>query len=207
LTPNPFIIIVAGTPGTGKTAFSSLLADTLSCNHVNTSRLAQSLGIASPDPSGRNTYYLDNAAIDKLVDALLVLAREGCLIVETVYPEELLEREELNLQTPLVVLLRTRPEVLCERLRSRPWPRDKIMENCLAEAFGEIAVALKPYEDMVIEIDTTRVQPGEALERLLDKLEKWETGLRIDWISDPEIAEYAVRLASALDFDKYRLGL
>jgi len=207
LTPQPFIIIVSGTPGTGKTTLSRLLSEALSCKHINTSQLAVQLGLARPDPTGRYTFYLDEEAFEKIVELVLEEARKKCVIVDTAYPADFLAVDEVNLSTPIIVLLRTRPDVLCERLRGRSWPREKVFENCLAEAFGEIAVTLEPYDHMVFEIDTTNVGPQEALNMLFSKIERWESGVSIDWLTDPVIAEYAVKLSASLDFDKYRLGL
>jgi len=200
------VVLVTGTPGTGKTTIARLLAETLGCIYESSSRLAHKLGVAKPDPTGRITSVLDEAGARAIIDHLQKL--KGCVVLESVTPRLLLD-EGLEEDTILVVLLRAHPRILCQRLESRrgEWPEDKILENCAAEALNVIAEELLDIDHSVIEVDTTSRTPQAALEDLLAKVEAWDTGVRIDWLSiDPELVEDVTRWLSRLDFDKYGFG-
>ncbi len=64
----------------------------------------------------------------------------------------------------LVVILRCRPDVLCDRLRSRGYPPAKVTENCEAEALDVILVETLDLHSAahVLEIDTTALTAEEA---------------------------------------------
>ncbi len=139
--------------------------------------------------------------------AVRVVEQDECLVLETVYPRSLLEVEEFNEATAVIVLLRVDPRELCARLEARKWPREKIAENCVSEAYGVLASDLVDWADSVIEVDTTGRDPPGALEEFYRRLESWRTGIGIDWMENPEIVEFASRLLAGLDLDKYRLGV
>lgn len=201
-----YVIPVTGVPGTGKTEASTLLSRLLGCRYVNSSSLLRRHGLAERDPTGRMTMIVD---VDRLGEAVDLLLKAGeCIVLETLYPVEWLEAG-LEDHVPVILLLRTHPLTLYERLkRSRPdWPRDKIVENVLAESHNVVAEELADRSHYVVEVDTTRLSPAEAVDVFFEKLEAWDTGVRIDWIArDPGLVEAVSRWSMSLDLDKYRLG-
>jgi len=199
------VVLITGTPGTGKTTIARLLAQILGCTYDSSSRIAHELGVARPDPTGRKTSVIDEDGARKIVE--YVRRTDKCLVLESVTPRLLLD-EGLDKDTILVGLLRAHPRELCKRLMSgrSEWPEGKILENCASEALNIIAEELLDIDHSVIEIDTTGRTPEEVLEELLDKIELWDTGVRIDWLSiDPEIVEDLTRWLSRLDLNKYGL--
>ncbi len=205
---NNFILLIAGTPGSGKTSFSSILSHYFpQCIVESVSSIAFRLGVVRRDPSGRFTSYLDNRGLEAVVAEVERMLSRRCVILETLYPKDVLETNRIFFHVPVVFLLRANPRELCRRLESKGWPVDKIYENCLSEAFNVVAESLLDYRDMVIEVDTTGAPPEQAVERALDKLEDWRVGIEIDWLADPSVAEFVTYLSSRLNFDKYRLGV
>ena len=201
------IILLSGTPGTGKTSVASVLETLLSCSLIGSSQLLRETGQVLPDYTGRYTGVILDEAISNGSEKLVEISRRRCVIFETVYPADWLMIEDVNLEVALIVLLRTHPFTLFERLQGKGWPEEKVIENVLAEAFNVIAEQLLPWEYDVIEVDTTQLSPQEAAEAILDGVMEWETGIRIDWLSDPVVQEEIPRLLSRLDTDKYRLGV
>jgi len=200
------VLLVTGTPGTGKTLVGTMLAEDLGCRHVSVSKLAHDIGVAKPDPSGRLTSILDQDGAKKLAN--IIKDSRGCIVLETVTPRLMLEAG-LEEDTIVIILLRAHPEELCRRLSQsrKTWPEEKILENCAAEAFNSIAEELLPYSHDVIEIDTTRLQAKDILELLYYKLVEWRTGIEIDWLTiDPGLVEKVTLWLSRIDFDKYRIG-
>nr|MEB3825516.1 AAA family ATPase [Desulfurococcales archaeon] len=126
------IILITGTPGTGKTSITSILSDKTKCKPVNLSKLVLDEELAVPDPSGRETLVLDK--VEYLVKRLdRLLEKEKCLIIDTHYPSII---QPLASKLELVVVLRTQPQILYERLTRRKWSPRKVVENVEAEFIG-----------------------------------------------------------------------
>ena len=201
------IIILAGTPGTGKTVLGDLLSKEIDCSPTSTSRLLRELGLTRTDPTGRFTEVVDEE-ISSAVELLVRKSQDGkCIVLETVYPSLWLSYKELDYEIPLIILLRTHPVELYNRLKTRNWPEQKVIENALSEAFNVIAEELLDASHDVLEIDTSQKTTRQSLELLYDKLEEWRTGISIDWMSDPDVQDLVARWSIRMDLDKYRLGL
>lgn len=82
------------------------------------------------------------------------------------------------------VVLRCNPLTLKERLKSKGWDEEKILENLEAELIDQILIEALDVCSEVHEIDTTRMTP-EELADLIEKIYRGELKLgygRIDWI-------------------------
>lgn len=184
-----YSIIVTGTPGAGKSSLAASLSELLDCRIVGDLNL---LDVATvEDPTGRETRLINE---EKARDAIKDISSSslGCLIVDTIHPT--LWFDDVN--TVFVLLLRAHPRTIMERLEQRGWSRKKIVENVLAEAFGEIAEELHHFglSDLTIEVDTTGRSSGEALSEALRKLYDWDVGIRIDWLSLPDVTDLVALL-------------
>jgi len=195
----PMLIIITGSPGTGKSRVATELARIFTnCRILESSELARKLGVALRDPTGRDTYVIKHSGEVRLTRAILEeLDRIGCLLLVTTYPLLFLER--LQHVIPIIILLRTEPEVLYKRLESRGWRLDKIAENVLAEAFNVIPEELREFEHAIIEVDTTNTNPEESAFRIVDKLVNWDVGIRIDWLSKSKVLDLIPKLLRVLD--------
>ena len=201
-----YVLIVGGSPGTGKTSVSRVLSADLGCEYLNATSILERAGGLARDPSGRLTYLATDEGIARAAGIIRRAVEGGsCAVLDTVFPRDWLD--VLDDLVPAVILLRCRPDVLMVRLKARGWPWDKIAENVLAEAFGVVAESLIDVDYDVVEIDTTRSTPRDAAEQAFRMLALWRTGIRIDWLSVPEVERLVVELSSRLDRDKYRLGV
>ena len=143
------------------------------------------------------------AGVRKLAEALLNYLEAGCIIVSTVYPEALLPY--LEAYVSFTCILRTHPLILMQRLTARGWPRLKILENTVAEATNYYSEVLWEHRDMVVEVDTTNSSASQAVDEIFDDLYKWRMGFRVDWLSDPTVAEALPKWLRELD--TYEEGL
>lgn len=206
MASNDYVILIVGVPGTGKTTVTRLLSNILGCEGWDSSRLLRKLGLVERDPTGRKTYVIKDEGLEAAVKVILSMPR--CSLLETIYPLEWLSAG-LEERVPVILLLRTHPLTLYNRLLEarKDWPKDKIIENVLAEAHNTLAEELVEEEHYVIEVDTTGLSPMEVVNAFLDRLEAWDTGIRIDWFArDPNLVELVTRWSMQLDFDKYRFG-
>ncbi len=176
----PRVIIVTGTPGTGKTSVSRLLAEKLGCIHLDVSRYVIENRMYVSYDEERQTYVIDEDRVREAIKKLVETSK--CIIIDIHYPE-LLD----FLQPDIVIILRTAPEILERRLKPRNWPENKVKENIMAEILGvPTANALSIVgSDKIYEIDTTDREPEEVVRIVLeDILEgKAKPGPKIDWLS------------------------
>ncbi len=198
------LALITGTPGTGKSMVANVLASELGCSVIESSEFLRSRGAVKRDPA-RDTMIIEWDLALREASAAAASYVNGCAVVSTVTP--LLWLEAAEEEVAFIVLLRCHPKVLLERLESRGWPRGKIVENVLAEAFGSIAEELEPWWHSTFEVDTSRGGPSKAFEDLMSKVERWETGVKIDWLALEDVAELVARLTSPGDLDEYRLGM
>lgn len=202
----PALIIVTGTPGTGKSAISRLLAEELGCAHVESSALLVEGKATARDPTGRDTMIIVEDKAREVIRGFIESSRGACYIVSTLHPS--LWLETLGENVALVILLRSDPRILMERLSERGWSRAKILENVLSEAFNTVAEELLEWSDCVVEVDTSYREPRLVLDEVFEKLEAWSVGIGIDWMSvNPEIVEFVTRLVHELDLYKEGLGV
>ena len=83
------------------------------------------------------------------------------------------------------VVLRCNPIVLKERLLSKGWDEEKILENLESELIDQILVEALEVCSEVHEIDTTGITP-EKVADLIEKIYRGKLKLgygRVDWIS------------------------
>ncbi len=142
------VVAVTGTPGTGKSSFSSRLARELGARLVRLNELIEREKAYTLDRDGTKV-----AELGKMVRAFRRILREseGPLVVEG-HLSHLLPTRYLS----HVVVLRTRPRVLERRLRKRGYPPEKIRDNVEAEALDLILwEAVERHGEKVYEIDTT----------------------------------------------------
>lgn len=175
-------IIISGCPGTGKTTLSSSLAKILNVEIISLGELVEREELYSHIDSGRDTKVAD---LDRLVPRIVELINntEGVVIIEGHYadivPSSLVD---------LVIVLRTHPEVLSNRLEAKGWSVEKVRENVQAEILGSCTFnALKAYRnELVYEIDTSNLSEEEivtiVLEIINEKPMKYKAGI-INWLS------------------------
>jgi adenylate kinase len=138
----PMRTALTGTPGTGKTTISNILNERygIRIEHLH-------------DVIVENGYYL---ARDEFRDSLIV---DIASLAKHKFAEECLIEGHFShyLQVDLVIVLRTNPKVLKQRLYTKGYSEAKVLENYEAEILDVILIeALEIQEfDKVYEVDTT----------------------------------------------------
>jgi adenylate kinase len=174
-------LAISGTPGVGKTATGTLLAERLDFKIIELSRLVERENLYSHLDEERRTLVADMDAVGQYLERLLLNAEQTYLVIghfADVVPDEFLK---------CLVILRCHPQILSARLRKRQWTRAKILENVQAEILGECtsqALCTHPIEK-IAEIDASKQTKEEVvncIEKILSGQTKEFRPGRISWL-------------------------
>ena len=173
------IIALTGTPGTGKSSVAKFLAEIYEVKSV--SELAEKYECILGEEFENDERVL-------LVD-LECLSQHLQPTKETVVIEGHLAH---FLPSDLIIVLRCNPLILKERLNSKKWREEKILENVEAELLDVILIEAMNREAPVYEIDTTNKTPREVAGIVIEIIEGERRGKRIknfmpgkiDWIGE-----------------------
>ena len=149
------ILLLTGTPGTGKTLVGKALSDRLGLELLEISDLVRKWKCYLDVED--DTYIVDIECLSKHLKG-----RDDYILVG--HLSHLLE-----LDADWVIVLRTNPKELEERLKSRRYPEDKIRDNLESEALGICSYeAREIYGEKVFEVDTSGKRPEEVVSEILD---------------------------------------
>jgi adenylate kinase len=153
-------IALTGTPGTGKSATAAALAK-LGYHIIDLNAVIFDKKL---DMGFDHEYQSTIADIPKL----------------NKYVSELVEDSEIHifeghlahhLDMDAAVVLRTHPETLEKRLKSREYPEEKIKENVEAEALAVITTEAMENFEKIYEVDTTEISIEETVQIVMKIIE------------------------------------
>lgn len=201
------IILLTGTPGTGKTTISHLLAEKLGCQLVDINHLVEEKHLYTGLDPEKDYKIVDmddleeelfrivgpENAVDLKKDSIKDSTKSSIKAFTKDYTESstknsLNDSSNLSInstknsciiieghlshyfpQADLVVVFRTEPTTLSERLRKRGWTEPKIRENLEAEALDICTwEAHEIHQEKVHEVETTKITPEEVIDVILD---------------------------------------
>ena len=152
-------IFISGTPCTGKTTVSELLASKFGCKLIKINDLAIENDFVLGIDEDKGYKVIDIDALDERV-LEIIESSDDLLIFEG-------HLSHLCHGADKVMILRVRPEILEGRLRGRDYSESKIRENLEAEAMGVCsAEAYEIYGEDVSEIDVSDLTVDEIVENL-----------------------------------------
>lgn len=169
-------ILITGTPGVGKTATASLIAEQIGFRHVNVGDLIKQHKCYDGRDEDLDTHILDE---DKLLDLMETMfqecADENKGIVADYHSSELFPERWFD----LILVLRARTEVLFDRLSQRGYGEKKRDENLEAEIMQVcLDEAKESYDkEIVVEVHSNTI---EEMESNVDRCKIWVE----QWIKD-----------------------
>ena len=181
------IVVISGTPGTGKTTLAKEVIKFINAKKLSLNELTIEKGFTIGYDVEKNTAIIDQ---EKLVDYVSVLIEKlnkndiDYLIIEghfsDIIPSHFID---------LVIVLRCDPYVLVKRLEDRNYKREKVIENVQSEILGNCVNYFinKNLHCPVLEIDTTDIGEEQALKLIIEIITKnknhqnYRVG-KIDWI-------------------------
>lgn len=158
------VIVVTGTPGTGKSEFASRLSERLNYEYVDLNGFLIDAGCTTGYDDERQSHIIDLARGKTLVEETF---SRGRFVLES----HLAHLTVPKAMTSTCFVLRCSPYLLMERLRARGFSERKVKENCAAEILDTILLeAIERYgRDVICELDASRdleVMVEEAVEVL-----------------------------------------
>lgn len=157
-------IFITGTPCTGKTTISELLAGKLNCKLIKINDLAIENDCVLGIDNEKGYKIIDVDALDGKVSEIISKSDE--LIIFEGHLSHLCSGADK------VIVLRVHPEILRPRLESRNYSESKIRENLEAEAMGVCtAEAYGEYEDKISEIDVGNLSLEKAVSIISDVID------------------------------------
>lgn len=181
------IIIISGTPGTGKTSVSNKVSEMINAKIISLNELAISGKFTLEYDKDRDTYIVDfDKLIPYVVNHIEVLKKQKqkYLIIEGHFSDII-----PNKFIDYAFVLRCDPEYLYNRLKERDYNKQKIIENIQAEILGNCANYLiqKQIKSLIYEIDTTHLTMDSVAIILMDIIVNNKNGEKlvigkIDWL-------------------------
>jgi len=166
------VIVITGTPGTGKTTHAQLLVEQspVPLQHINVSELVKEKMLHDGFDEEWQTYLVDE---DKVVDELepMVDADRGLILdwhTCDAFPERWID---------LVVVLQCNHTKLWDRLEARGYPLKKIQENNEAEIMNVVLEeAREGYGDeIVVALQSENTDDLESnVSRIVQWIEAWQ---------------------------------
>ncbi len=164
---NRLVIGISGTPGTGKTFITSILKEKLSAFSINLTEIALKNDFITKADNERHTKV---ANFEKLIPFIekSIKSHSGNLIIEGHYadiiPDPLLS---------FLIILRTKPQILEQRLIEKGFPPQKVLENVQSEILGSCtSSALERHDkEKIYEIDTSLNPPKTIIKKIQSLVE------------------------------------
>jgi adenylate kinase len=154
------LIIITGTPGTGKTTIAKKLSKKLGFDLINEKDFALNNGLANPF-NGKEIEIDVNDFKKMLLKAIngKKVILEGHLLCE------------ISLPADLCVVLTAKPKIIEERLKKRKYSDEKILDNMFCEEINYCLNKAKKKYLYITKVDSS-VNPDKCIKFILNELMK-----------------------------------
>jgi adenylate kinase len=160
------VIIITGTPGTGKTTVSKIVSKTLNFHLIALNELIIEKHLYNGHDDKKGYKIVDMDALSSELNFSL-----NNIDKQVIIEGHLAHDFGVDAQVESVIVLRARPSVLRKRLNKREWTDSKIQENVEAEALDLCTFeAVEIHGDKVHELDTSELDADEVAEIIIQIL-------------------------------------
>jgi len=169
------IVAITGIAATGKTESARILAKRMKWKLVRPDDIAKRKKLYLGYDKERKSWIVD---LKKLKKEIRKAEKENKnIIIESLYSH--------FLPADLIIVLRTRPEILLKRLKKKYDWQTKITENYEAELIGLITAEAVEMHKKVYEIDTSKssaMKTAKTMEKIIrGKTKNYRAG-KIQWL-------------------------
>lgn len=185
--PIKTVILITGTPGTGKTTISQKLAAKLGAHHIGITELVKSEKLFTGTDEDRDTLVADTDQVSERLQEITA-KMEGTIIVDGHYASAVVPKKEVY----RAFVLRRDPRDLKKTLEDRGYNEKKVHENlaaeildvCLWDTISDCGI------NKVCEINVSNKTVNETVESILlvlDNKKECKVGI-VDWLGTLEKA-------------------
>ena len=182
------IVIISGTPGTGKTTISTRISEIINVKVISLNELAIAEDLILDYDKKRETNIIDIGKVlvhvKELINSYKKHNNFDFIIIESHF-SDIISNDLINYP----IVLRCHPDELIKRLKERGYKKEKIIENVQSEILGNSVNYLlqKQLEIPLIEIDTTNLSIDLVVQIIIDiiqdnKNSKEYSKLKVDWL-------------------------
>ena len=175
------VILITGTPCTGKTTIAKQLTQKLDADYINLTDFAINHGLTLGEDKERQTTIIDEKAMRQKLEATVRKISNTNVIIDGHYAAAVVPTDIVS----TVFVLRRNPKELKRFMQTRRYANDKLWENLSAEILDSCLIeAIQTQQGKVCEIDTTGKLPNEVTAEILEILadpKKCCVGF-VDWL-------------------------
>jgi adenylate kinase len=176
------VILITGTPCTGKTTTAKQLTQKLNAYYINLTEYAKENNLTLGEDKERKTTIIDEKAMKTKLTKTIENTTNPNIIIDGHYAAAVTPKK----QTTHVFVLRKNPKHLKQQMQKCGFENQKLNENLSAEILDTCLIeALQNHKGKVCEIDTTEKTTEQIVTEIMDVLEKRKKCYSgyIDWIS------------------------
>ena len=157
------ILIVTGTPGTGKTTLAKALAKKLKINYLDVNDVIQEYKLREKYERKRQTYIVDEKKLSKI---LIRRIKEYKDLVIDSHLSHFIPQKHVD----ICIVTKTDLKVLKKRLEKRKYSKAKIKENLDAEIFEICHTEAQDQGHNIILVDTSKKSINQCLTLLNNEI-------------------------------------
>jgi adenylate kinase len=185
------IILLSGTPGTGKTAIAEELANRYGWIRCSLGEIVLEHHFYIEEDRARDTKVIDEDALCSYLDSFLS-QQTGTVVVEGHYAD-IVDHPAIK----FAIIFRCHPRTLADRLEKRGYSRAKINENVQAEIVADCTSYMLEKANLaqnhrIFEINTSTTDVGAVAQLVHDIVEhpdqfsQYRAGY-LSWMSDSTV--------------------
>ena len=176
------VILITGTPRTGKTSTSHLLASKLDALYINLTDLAKQEKLTLGKDKKRNTTIIDQKAMKQKLTTTIKNSQKNNIIIDGHYASNVISKKLAS----HVFILRRNPIELRKIMEQTGFTKDKLWENLASEILDVCLFdAINAYgQEKACEIDATGKSTEKTVSEILEVLDgkrKCHIGI-VDWL-------------------------
>jgi adenylate kinase len=176
------VILITGTPCTGKTTTAKKLTQKLNALYINLTEFANTRSLTTGEDKQRKTQIIDETKMRKKLTETINTTENTTIIIDGHYAAAVTPKQ----YTTHIFVLRRNPIELRKLMEKNGYQNTKLWENLAAEILDvSLTEALQEQEeDKVCEIDTTGKTPeavATGILNVINKNKKCPIG-KVDWL-------------------------
>ena len=175
------VILITGTPCTGKTTTSKLLVQKLNAQYINLTDFAKTYKLTLGEDLERQTTIIDEEAMQQKLQETIAASNKANIIVDGHYAAAVTPTDLVS----KVFVLRRNPKELKSFMLKSGFSESKMWENLSTEILDSCLIeAIQTQKGKVCELDVTSKTLDENVSEILDVLDndkKCSVGI-VDWL-------------------------